>query len=268
MKASKFLLILLIAGLSFFSCKKSSSSTTDSTVTSADEAASTIGASISANGYGLTAQIIDAIPVGTNGKLGLEPIHSLGNLEISKNLMVAGPSICGLTKDTIINRQNSSTSPIQFSFYLNYSFQVNCTQNTPSSLVFIDSTSGTYSGPRINYNGHSKGNMTVTNLPIADSTLIFNGSYTRTGTSQSKVANKSNFTSTVTLTITNLTIGKNSHFISGGTGTITIVGASSAGKTFSYTGTVDFSNAKKLIVFIEGKKYFFDLFTGEELAVI
>jgi len=271
MKTRKFAIGMAAMAVLFFGCQKLSNTTTDSTVPTVDDAASTVGASVSSSGYGLTAQLADAITPAQTGKFGFSPAGNANNqLQASKNVELAGgiSTMCGLVKDTVITRSNADTAKYHYSFYLNYKFMVNCSQNSFTGLTFSDSTAGAYNGPRVNYTGNSTLNTTLS-FPAGtiDSVLIYNGTYVHNGTTTSNVNNKASFTSKMTLTVTNLTVGKVSHFISAGTGTITLTGTSSkTGKSFSYTGTVDFSKAGQLIVNILGQLYHFDLKTGIELA--
>jgi len=271
MKTRKLILGMATLAILFSGCKKDTTTTTDTSSPTTDEAASTIGASVSSNGYGLTSQIQDAVPVGTSGKFSFSPSSELKNqsLQVGKSLeTTAGiTSLCGFKKDTVITRASSDTSSIQYSFYLHYNFMVNCTSNIPSSMIFMDSTSGKYAGPRITFNGSSTANTTLT-FPsgAGDSVVVFNGTFVRNGSTVSKVGNKSTFTSKVTLNLVNLAVSKTTRLITSGTGTITISGTSSKGKTFTYTGTVDFSTKNVLAVNILGTIYHFDLRTGNEIA--
>lgn len=272
MKTKKLLIGLAFTAILFYGCQKisNSTSTTDTTVPTSDEAASTIGASVSSNSYGLTAQLADAIAPSQTGQFAFTSEGSSKNtLSVSKNLVSAAglSTMCGLVKDTVITRSNADTAKYHYAFYLNYKFMVNCTSNTFTGLTFSDSTSGTYVGPRVSYNGSSTLNTNLT-FPTGsgDSVLIFNGTFIHNGTTVSSVGNKSTFTSTIKLTVSNLTIGKVSHYISAGTGTITITGTSRTGKSFSYTGTADFSVRNQMVVNILGQLYHFDLKTGNELT--
>jgi hypothetical protein len=271
MKSNKFILGLGAMSILFFGCQKLSTTTaTDTSIPTSDEAASTVGASISSNGYGLSAQLTDAIGPSQTGKFALSPSGSANNqIQISRNVEVAASIAppCGFTKDTIMTRSNADTATFHYSFYLNYKFAVNCTANAFSGFTFSDSTAGTYVGPRLSYNGNSTMN-TVLSIPTGsgDSVLVFNGNFNHNGTTTSKVGNKATFTSQLTLTLVNLTIGRTSHIIDSGTGTITLTGTSSTGKSFTYTGTVDFSTRNQLVVNILGKIYHFDLRSGNELS--
>ncbi len=259
-----------VALLFLASCKKTDTTSSDSTILNSDEAAVSVGTSLSSNGYGLNSQIMDAIPLSVSGSLATSQTTNHNSLSVlgANHLSYTSPA-CGFTKDTTITRDNSNNPKglVQYSFQLHYNFKVVCDGNYPTSMIFIDSTTGSYSGLRVNFNGSSNSEFVLTNIQPKDSALVLNGTFVRNGSFQSKLRSNATFSSVITLNVTGLTVGKTSHFISAGTGTITFTGSSSAGKTYSYTGTVDFSNANKIVLLLEGKKHLYDLITGEELTI-
>ncbi len=273
MRYHKFNIAFLTLLLSFGACKKKSNTGGDNSTLTSDLAYSTVGASVSSNGYGLTSQINDAIPTSQNSGFGFDQGNSNGRsgLEFSSNHILetssnSGNPVCSYVLLDTISRVSASSSSIKFDLKLWYSYSVQCANNLPTGLVFIDSTTGMYNGPRINFKGSSNGNFIFTNVSKADTALIINGTYAHNGMTIYKVGRVDTFNVQTFFTLDSLTIGKTTHFISKGLGTITVTGTSTKGGSFNYTGTIDFTTPGKLGVIIKGVKRYYDLITGNDIT--
>jgi len=266
MKISKGLLFVFILIVFGFGCKKqdipSTSGNIDPSLPTTNEAASTIVTALSTNNYGLGPQLANATAISQYGFFGRT--QASNSLSFQKNSLSTTTSLCGLSRDTLFSITNPKTDSSKYKFTIAYYVQVNCTQNQPSNMVFVDSTSGSYYGNLLSYTGTSKCLFSST-LPTGgqDSTIIFNGTYTRKGTTISNFLNKSTFSTDITITYSDLTIGRNSHFISKGSASIEIAGASKTGKIFRYLGSADFSTPGQIKMVLEGHQYRFDILSGQ-----
>ncbi|MCR8556281.1 hypothetical protein KXD93_01425 [Mucilaginibacter sp. BJC16-A38] len=218
--------VLIAAGLTFSatSCKKDSSTSTTDTVTEADAAELTTDA-VSPETGGMTAQLSSSVT-------------------IEKTVALS----CGVQKDsTIIKSSATGASPI-YNYNLSWNYILTCNGLIPSQLAFNFSGTGSYDGPRLSSTDKSNGSFTLTGLQAASSQYLFSSTYSRTGTTVSKIARQYTFTSDIKITSSNIAIDKVTQQIVSGTGTVVIKATSSSGKTFNFTGTLTFLGGKKATV--------------------
>jgi|GEM_PF-1811038 len=263
--------------LFFCNCKQgpipSTTGTIDASLPTTEEASSSIASTFSQDGYGLSIQLTDASNIGRNGNFSstFETNHNKTSVNLDRTAFstvnTLGQSLCGLVKDTLFKKVYTLPDSTKYNYTLAYHAQVLCSQNQINSIIFVDSTSGTYQGPLLNFEGTSIGKFS-SSFPsgAGDSVIEFNGTYIRNGSSQSKFMNKSIFSSQLTFNISNLRIGKITHFISGGTGEIEIQGVSNREKVFRYLGSVDFSTPNMVAISLEGYRYVYNLKTGKQVS--
>ncbi|MEO6149056.1 MAG: hypothetical protein ABIN95_13030, partial [Mucilaginibacter sp.] len=82
--------------------------------------------------------------------------------------------------------------------------------------------------------------------------LTMSQTYTRNGTQQSKVRKTRNFTTTTTITTSNLTVDKATRKILSGTASVKVEGTASTGGSFSRNGTITFLGDGKAQLEISG----------------
>lgn len=217
------------------SCKKeNTSSTTDSI--SEEDAAEAITQSVSAESGGMTAQSYNAIEV-TNTELSTLP--------------------CGITFDSSVSIASESGAAITYAANLSWNWTLTCNNlSIPEVLNFNISGSSSYNAPRMSSDDNSTASFKITGLQPSATAYTMNANYERNGTQQSKVLNKNSFSSTIILESTDLIISKTTQQITSGTATASISGASSSGKSFSYSGTVTFlGNKQATLVMASGNTY-------------
>jgi hypothetical protein len=116
---------------------------------------------------------------------------------------------------------------------------VNCDSNNAfNNVVFTESGSSTFEGPRLAWTATHGGSFTVSNLLVSEANYIVNGSMTRNaaGTITSRRRSE-NYTSTIVHSWTDINVNKDSRSIVSGTGTVNYSG-SIAGNTITRTGTI------------------------------
>ena len=157
---------------------------------------------------------------------------------------------CGVTKSSQTSNQGG-TAARTYSYSLNWSRLLTCTNAVPSKFEHNFSGTSSYNTPRMSSNDNSEGAFTITGLEPSATELTLTQNYTRNGTQQSKVRNTRSFTSK-TVIQTNLKAIKGTQQITSGTGTISINGTASTGESFSYTGTLTFLGGNKATLVVSG----------------
>jgi len=229
-------IIFLALVLATFSCKKSnstsgSSSATDTVTT--DDAANAVSDAVSPASAGMVAQTQTTVVIINTDDLA-----------------------CGEVKDTAFSGQNAVGAAITYSYAYSSNRLLTCNADVPSSFQFNFSGKNSYSAAYIASDDSAQGNFTVTGLSPGASQYVFNASYIRNGSETSKVRNQYTFTSNINIQSTNLTIDKSTQQIVSGTATVSISGAASNGKSFSYSGTITFSGGNQaLLVLGNGNTY-------------
>ena len=149
---------------------------------------------------------------------------------------------CGQTKDTTIAGQSQPGAAITYHYSFNFSRSLSC---APAQWQFNYTGHVDYSGPRMSSDDNSTAQIIVTGLEPSSNNFILNSSYVRNGTQQSKVRLQRSFTSTLTITSSNITIDKSTRKIISGTATVEFVGTGSGGHTINRGATLTFLGNNK-----------------------
>ncbi|HZE83012.1 MAG TPA: hypothetical protein VE035_01835 [Puia sp.] len=224
--SKKTLMSLFLAaslGLALASCKKDSAASSDAVTV--DDAADAITQAVVPETSGVVGQTQTAVV-----------IINTNNLS------------CGVSSDTSIAGQSLPGAAITYSYSLKWSNMLSCTNGIPQQLSFGFSGKSSYDAPRISSSDSSNATATATGLQPSSSKYVFNQTYTWKGSKISKVRNKHSFSSTITITTSDLTVDKSSQQIVSGTASVTISGAGSGGSAFSYSGTLTFSGNKQAVL--------------------
>jgi hypothetical protein len=225
--------LILMASVS--SCKKEASTATADTV-SEEEAAEAITQSVSAESGGMTAQSSDAVTVTTDELTSLP---------------------CGIEYDSSVSKINADGATITYAFNLAWNWMLTCTGiGVPQKINFNIAGSSSYDAPRMSSDDNSTAAFEITGLESSSGEFTLNANYQRNGTQQSKVLNKNSFTSTIIISSADIVINKVTQKITSGTASAAISGASSSGKSFSYSGTITFlGNQKATLTMASGDTY-------------
>ncbi|MDR6941674.1 hypothetical protein [Mucilaginibacter pocheonensis] len=221
LKSRSILFSLMIAAGLISSCKKDASTQTDATITEADAVELATNAIVPASG-GLALQVNSSVT-----------LYKTVTLQ------------CGIEKDSAIMRSSVSGVSPSYSYALNWNYLLNCSGVVPSQLSFNFSGSSKYDGPRMSSDDKSTGGFVLAGLASTSPAYVLNTTYNRTGSQTSKIGRRYIFNSNLIIKSTDITIDKNSLKILSGTGTVTISGASSSGKSFNFNGTLTFNGDNK-----------------------
>jgi len=224
-KAAKGLLAITIITLaSVTACKKDSNNSTSATVTEADALELTSDAIVPTSG-GMTIQANSSVS-----------IYASASTKLS----------CGISKDTTITGASVSGAVPSYSYSLSWNYKLNCDTN-PQQFTFNFTGSSSYSGLLMTSNDSSTGTFLVSTTPAATNYTV-NTSYERKGTQTSKVGKQKGFTSDLKITSSNVLISKATNEIVSGTGTVSITGTTTGGKSFSFGGSITFKGNKQAAV--------------------
>ncbi|MDR3695110.1 hypothetical protein [Mucilaginibacter sp.] len=233
---SKILVVTVVtAGIAFMvsSCHKDASTTsTNATVTEADAVQLTT----------------DAVSPSTGGMI--------LQLNGSVNTYATVSFSCGVQKDSsYVIASSTGASPSY-----NYSFQWNdmltCNGTVPSQLTFNFTGTGSYNGSLMSSSDNSTGGFVLTGLGVNASQYLFNTTYSRTGTTTSKVLRQLTFHSVITIAGTDIAVDKTTKIIASGTAAVSIAATSTSGSTFTFNGKITFlGNKKANLVLNSGATY-------------
>jgi hypothetical protein len=222
--------ISALLAISSLSCKKSTA--TGDTV-SIDDAANAITEAVSPESSGMVAQTETAVVIVNTSTLP-----------------------CGTESDTAFSGQNPSGTTVTYSYAYNSSRMLTCDNGVPQKFEFDFSGKTSYDAPRISSSDSARGQFSITGLQPSASQYVFDETYTRNGSESSKIGNKNSFTSTIAFQSSNITVDKTTQQILSGTATVTIIGATTNGKSFSYSGTITFlGNKQATLVLGSGNTY-------------
>ena len=171
------------------------------------------------------------------------------------------PIPCGETVDTSFTI-NVDRNNLTADYTTNYDWSLKCIGIVPNEFIFNRSTSGQYETLRMVSNDQGSSNWAI-DYEIGANEMIGNGTYTRSGSQESKVRNQNKFESTTQIEVSSIVVDINSREITGGTGTFTIIGTANPGtedsQSMEYTGQIIFQGNGKALIEINDQTYLIDL---------
>jgi hypothetical protein len=165
-------------------------------------------------------------------------LKSNGSEDMALISMPYKSAACGFTNDTTVTKSVSGLD-FNWSRTANWNWVVNCDSNNAyNNVVFTESGTSSFDGPRIEWTATHGGSFTVTKLSVLEANFEVNGSMTRnaSGIITSRRRN-ANYTSTIVHNWTDINVNKDSRSIVSGTGTVSYSGTIGA-NTISRTGTI------------------------------
>jgi len=232
--------LALISGLALVvtSCKKDDD---DGTITS-DEMAEAVVQTFSSQGGGLVVQTNVALSV----------VSSIDNAASQAKFA----DYCGYSNTKTLTSANSDTATYYiWSYGISWKYGLTCIEKVPSQFDFQAAGRALYDFPRMSSDDSVSNKITVTGLSADTTFFTATQTYVRTGTQQSKIGKMHKFTSTVTITSTNMKINKTTLRIVSGTAKVNIKGESSSGKSFSLSGNLTFSGNDAASLVLNDTKY-------------
>lgn len=158
---------------------------------------------------------------------------------------------CGILHDTIV-----ALSTENYGYNFHWNWLLTCKEMVPQTFEFNYAGKTSYETVRMSSSDSAKATITVTGLGADSAYYLFNQTYTRNGHQNSKVNQKRSFSSLISIVSSDLKISKSTLKILSGTGTVTVNGEGSGGKSFSYKGTISFlGNEKATLVITNGGTY-------------
>lgn len=222
------------------SCKKDDSTTTDTI--SDDDVSEVISQSVSTQSGGLVLQSTAA-----------------AGMTSDFNSARTGAKLtdqCGIMHDTTIAGASAAGATITYSYNCSWNWLLSCNNLVPQTYVWNYAGKASYDAPRMSSSDSSKANITITGLGGDSTYYVFNQTYVRNGSQTSKINEKRSFTSVITITSADIRISKSTLKVISGTGTVSISGTVTGGKSFTRTGTITFlGNDKATLVLANGKSY-------------
>ena len=240
----KRLTFLLILSIAFFNtaCNKEANNSPAEEAITAEETLALVEAALMEGAEGITHEVEDAVEV--------------AELVLEKTL---NNTYCGLSKDSTVTR-SLNRPRISGEYSTSWNWVLNCNeQEVPINLNFGRTASGTYESLRLTSDDEANSEWVLDNLVFGPENVL-NGTYKREGTQVSKVREQNSFSSTVELTVADLSVGKIKRRINSGSAILLISGQASNGESFSFSGTVEFLGDGAARVTINGEVYDIDLY--------
>ncbi len=240
----KFTSLLLVVALTVYAtgCKKDDTTTT---TVSSDDAADAVSDALTSDFSSSTSDAADASTT--------QAASANGRVETST---------CGVLKEITKTVTNPTGSVFTYNWNADYKLTLTCNGKIPTGVTFTATVSGTSAGPRASSTSSSTSTFSLTNFDASQSAYALTGTFVRQSTINALSTSKS-FSGNTTLTLTSLSIDKTTKKVTSGTGTFTITGTSSAGTTYSYTGSLTYTSSTSAVLVINGTTYTLDLTSGK-----
>lgn len=176
-------------------------------------------------------------------------------IEDAAELMAPVISLCGESFDTVITHTNLPGAAISYSINHTWSYDLVCSGIQPSLFNFTVDGSMSYDAPRMSSDDNMNLDFVVTGLQNASSSYLFNGTYTRNGSQQSKIRNKNAFSTTLVFTLNNVAVDKSTLKITGGSASVSIDAAVTGGAQTSFDGNLTFLGNSTATLTLNGNVY-------------
>jgi sterol desaturase/sphingolipid hydroxylase (fatty acid hydroxylase superfamily) len=156
-----------------------------------------------------------------------------------------GSLSCGVESDTSISGQNTVGASVTYDYDLSWNQLLTCKDDIPESFQFNFTGNTNYDAEYMSSEDSSNAQFTVTGLQPSSAQYIFNLTYQRKGSQTAKAGGTNTFTSTISITSSDLTVDKSSGEIVSGNAAVNISGATTTGRSFSFSGTLTFTGNKQ-----------------------
>lgn len=151
--------------------------------------------------------------------------------------------------------EDFSNGNYSYNYAITRDYILTCVNGSPESLTYDLDFSGVYDTPRMSSNDSTTLDWQVSNLGATETSSTFSGSYLREGTQVSKVFNMNTFESTLTYTLSNLVVDKNTYQILSGSAQVSFLAESSNGNTYSFSGSLTFNGNNTATLILNGNTY-------------
>lgn len=169
-------------------------------------------------------------------------------------------SVCDYTESGEASVESAPNDPISYSYSYSYDIAVNCSSiQVPTSLSVGFSYAGSFDGPKLVWEHEGTGDFDITLSPVQH--LIYNGTFERSGQYDLKERENINGSSSVELTLTNITVDPETESIVSGQGEYTIT-VSRNDTVYTISGSLIFNGDGTATLEINGSEVTFDLITS------
>jgi hypothetical protein len=232
MKNTKLISILLMAVVAISGCKKDETEIVADATT--EEAAAIVATSFCTGSAGTMTQMEDAV--------------GFSQPEGYKSTLA----------DSTFTITNQAGAIITYQYAVTYSFGF----LTPNTYQLAYNSSGNYASPSSLGVITSEGALTISGIIDNSSSFSCNGNAGRNGTFTMKNGNSNSITATVATTISDFKFNKNTGICESGTASVVCSGSTSLGKTFSYSGTLEYLGNYTGSLTLNGQNFTVNLKTG------
>ena len=144
---------------------------------------------------------------------------------------------------------------IESNYTITWGYVLSCSNGLPSTINLNVTTQGTYSTNRVSSDDNSNTDFTITGLLPSATSLTYNGDITRSGSQTITInSNTREITSTINLSVSELSVNKTSYEIESGTAVATL-SANNGSETFSFSGDIIFNGNGSATFTINGNSY-------------
>jgi len=238
-------LIVIISTLTFLvtSCNKDENNISETAIT--DDVADEIASSVGESNSGLSSEITG--------------LAELAN-EYPEAKLAAYDTIYSVDTSFVKANPAGTVTTFSYAYQMEYGFVMY--NGVLNNIYYQAGVDGNYDAPRISGASNGESNWVLTGLQMSSQEYVFNGTTSRTGSSQSKVRNKSQITSSSNITLSNVKVNKSTLVIEEGTLSWTISGTVN-GQTYSYSAVLVYSGNGKAELTINGMNYTINISSGE-----
>jgi len=184
----------------------------------------------------------------------------------AKNLTGTGKG-CGIVDSFAVARQEPVTSNINYNYGLGYYYTVNCSDAVQDNLTANVVASGSFDAATLTAVNTSNIGINLSSLTGSATIYTLTGNYQTSGSFQTIDDTQLSGNNNVSIDLQNLTITKSTRAIAGGNANISITGTVKNKNTFSYDGTVVFSDATTAVLTLDGTSYTVNLVTADVTAM-
>ncbi|NJM25362.1 MAG: hypothetical protein HC859_07625 [Bacteroidia bacterium] len=213
-----------------------------------EEAAEMIAASLSESSSGLTVMVNESAETTTTA------------VDASDGGRI---NACGYTDTESFSSSSPQGSLVTYNYTYSYSYVLACGLDVPQSMAVDITYSGNFDAPRLASEHAGTVDLAVTELDAAAASYLINGDYSTTGSFQSKIRNKTSTTSTIDITVADLSVNKSTYTIEGGTAAALITATATGKGTFTFTASIVFEGDGGATVTVNGTTYSVNLTTGD-----
>lgn len=168
---------------------------------------------------------------------------------------------CGFS-ETVEYSLNSDAGAINaYNFDFEYKFELTCESELPAALSVALNYVGDFSSTHFSYDCSGLASLTLDGLQEQASAFKMNGGYEYEGTFIDNDQHRS-ISSSITMTLKDISISKSVHMITGGKGSYSISGSVPGKGSFKYTGDITFLGDGKAEVSVNGVVYVADMNIG------